>query len=69
MKPEISPDEIITMKTFMLRHVGSGNRVSPEKLAEYMYGKASENNVRRCRQVRREINSRRYEQRIDLHRP
>lgn len=57
MKPEISPNEILTMKTFMLHHVGSDNRVSPEKIAEYMYGKATENNIRRCRQVRREINA------------
>lgn len=57
MKPEISPEEILTMKTFMTRHVGSDNRVSPGKLAEYMYGKRTDNAIRKCRLVRREINA------------
>ena len=57
MKPEITPEEILTMKSFMTRHQGSANRVSPERLAEYMYGKPTDNNVRRCRLVRREINA------------
>ena len=57
MKPEISQDEILTMRTFMTRHIGSNNRVSPEKLAEYMYGKPTANNIRKCRAVRREINA------------
>ena len=57
MKPEISQDEIITMKTFMTRYRGAGNRVSPEALATYMYGKATLNNIRKARAVRREINA------------
>jgi len=57
MKPEISEQEILTMQTFMLRHVGSNNRVSPDELARYLYGKPTLNNIRKCRQVRREINA------------
>ena len=57
MRPDITPEEILTMKTYMTRHVGSSNRVSPGKLAEYMYGKATENNIRKARAVRREINA------------
>lgn len=57
MKTEISAHEITTMKVFMQRHIGSSNRVSPECLAEYMYGKPTPNNIRKCRQVRREINA------------
>ena len=56
-KPEISEQEIITMRTFMNRHIGSNNRVSPERLAEYMYGKPTSNNIRKARAVRREINA------------
>ncbi len=57
MKPEISQDEIINMRVYMTRHIGSGNRVSPEEMARYMYGKLTENNIRRARAVRREINA------------
>jgi hypothetical protein len=56
-KPEISPEEITNLKTFMLRHVGSNNRVSPERLAEYLYGKPTANNIRKARAARREINA------------
>ena len=56
-KPEISPEEVMNLKTFMLHHVGSNNRVSPERLAEYLYGKPTANNIRKARQVRREINA------------
>lgn len=56
-RPEVTPQDITTMKVFMTRHIGSGNRVSPEKLAEYMYGKPTTNNIRKCRAVRREINA------------
>ena len=57
MKPEITQEEITNMRVFMTRHIGSNNRVSPEKLAEYMYGKPTTNNIRKCRAVRREINA------------
>lgn len=45
------------MRVFMTRYIGSNNRVSPERLAEYLYGKATANNIRRARAVRREINA------------
>lgn len=57
MKPEISPEEILTMKMFMTRYIGSDNRVSPGKLAEYVYGKRTDNAIRKCRAIRREINA------------
>lgn len=57
MKPEISPNEILTMRVYMTRHIGSNNRVSPEDLARYMYGKPTANNIRKARAVRREINA------------
>ena len=57
MKPDISPDEITNMKVFMTHHIGSRNRVSTERLAEYLYGKPTANNIRKARAVRREINA------------
>lgn len=57
MKPEITQEEITNMRVFMTRHIGSNNRVSPERLAEYLYGKHTPNAIRKCRAVRREINA------------
>lgn len=57
MKIEIDPHILITVKSVMLNHVGSENRIMYDKLTEFMYGKATDNNRRKLRAVISAINA------------
>jgi hypothetical protein len=47
MKIEIDQHILTTVKSVMLRHVGSANRISYDELTAYLYGRATDNNRRK----------------------
>jgi hypothetical protein len=57
MKPDIDPHTITAVKTIMLRHVGSANRISYDALTTAIFKSATNNNRRKLRAVISEINS------------
>jgi len=56
MKIEIDQHILTTVKSVMLHHVGSANRISYDELTAYLYGKPTENNRRKLRAVISAIN-------------
>lgn len=56
MKIEIDQHVLTTVKSVMLRHVGSTNRISYDELTAYLYGKPTDNNRRKLRAVISAIN-------------
>lgn len=57
MKQDIDPHTITAVKTIMLRHVGSANRISYDALTTAIFKSATNNNRRKLRAVISEINS------------
>ena len=56
MKIEIDQHVLTTVKSIMLRHVGSASRISYDELTTMMYGKPTDNNRRKLRAVISAIN-------------
>ena len=56
MKPDIDTHILTTVKSLLLHHIGAANRISYDKLTEYVYGKPTENNKRKLRAVISAIN-------------
>ena len=56
-RPEIDPHIVTTVKSVMLRHVGSENRVGYDEMTAFIYGKDTENNRRKLRAVISAINA------------
>ena len=57
MKIEIDQHVLTTVKSIMLRHVGSASRISYDELTTMMYGKPTDNNRRKLRAVIAAINA------------